>query len=510
MNTSFTYTTKLCSQLDDKTLKQCSDLFSNHYGVYSGKDKLHSAGQQIRLGLGFYRRLREKESMRVALCYKDEELIGQAFYLDKVLSNGDKCSWVTQLVVNSAYRKNGIAKRLLHSAWGFSNYVAWGLATANALTIKTLRSATFREIEPESILKHLDLIDAMCEDIDFAKEKKWEVGKGVSQIFTNFYPVHEDKDKATTDLYVHKLGKLQDGYEWLAFTFRSQDSVLWEDYLDDVLSFSAQQLEDAYSRMDMENQPWTRFTAHEIDYVLEKTGIKERSRVLDLGCGIGRHTIELAKRGMMVSSVEPSPRLMDRAINKALSQLTINQIDKVTFLKVDGRKSPLIRGQYDAVICLYDVIGSYRTTEENTALLKTISKKLKKGGRAVISVMSMDLTKSIAKNRADVRQSPQALLNLNSSNIMQNTGNVFDPEYFLLDEKSHLVYRKEQFEYDGMLSSEYVLADYRFTRDEIVAECEANSLSVLETSFVALGQWDTPLAPDDKRAKEILVVLEKK
>lgn len=508
MNSRFTYVTKQCCQMDDMLLKQCSDLFSTHYGVYSGKDG-HNAGQRIRLGLGFYKRLRDKENMYVSLCFKDSDLIGQAFFLKKELVSGEWCTWVTQLVVNSNYRNNGIAKRLLHSAWGFSNYVAWGLATANALTLKTLRSATFREIEPQSIMEHIDVIDAMCDDIDFAKEKKWVVDSKTSQIFTKFYPLQEVKDQTLTDFYVKKLGKLRDGYEWLAFTFRGQKSVLWGEYLDDVLSFSAQQLDEAYSRMDMDNQPWTRYTGHEIDFVINATGALPGQKILDLGCGMGRHSIELAKRGFNVTAVEASPDLIRKAMSKSLSCLTNKEVDNIVFVNVDARKAQLIHGQYDAVVCLYDVIGSYRTSAENESIIKTISRRLRKGGRAVISVMNMDLTKNIANKKASVRRSPEALLSLKASNVMQKSGNVFDPDYFLLDAESHLVYRKEQFESDGMLSSEFVIADYRYTRDEICEVCEKHNLHVLNSNYVSLGNWNTPLQYNDNRAKEILLVLEK-
>lgn len=508
MSNKFRYSTIQCLLMEERLLKQCSDLFSTHYGVYSGKDN-HKCGQRIRLGIGYYRRLREHKDMYVSLCFKEDELIGQAFYLKKTLPSGDQCSWVTQLVVNSTYRNNGIAKKLLHSAWGFSNYIAWGLATANALTLKTLRSVTFREIEPASIIDNIGIIEAMCDDIDFVREKKWKLSQNVSQIFTNFYPLQEVKDQKVTDCYVKCLGKLKDGYEWLAFTFREQDSILWEEYHEDILSFSAQQLEEAYGRMDMDNQPWTRYTSHEIDYILTSVCTTTDCSILDLGCGTGRHTIELAKRGYFVTAVESSPELIHKATDKALRSLSQKQIDNITFVNVDARKAQLIHGKYDVVICLYDVIGSYRTPEDNEAIIKTIYRKLKKGGKAVISVMNMDLTIDIARNVSSVRKTPKDLLPLPSSNIMQSSGNVFDPDYFLLDKEDNLVYRKEQFEKDGLLSSEYVIADYRYTKHEICEACERNGLRVLDARYVALGHWHEKREHNDRSAKEILLVLQK-
>jgi predicted dinucleotide-binding enzyme len=60
------------------------------------------------------------------------------------------------------------------------------------------------------------------------------------------------------------------------------------------------------------------------------------------------------------------------------------------------------------------------------------------------------------------------------------------------------------------LSSEYVIADYRFTRSQIIEAFEANGFKVLSAEYVKLGSWDKPLASNDDAGKEILLVAEKK
>lgn len=92
---------------------------------------------------------------------------------------------------------------------------------------------------------------------------------------------------------------------------------------------------------------------------------------------------------------------------------------------------------------------------------------------------------------------------------MQATGNVFNPDYFILDEQAHLVYRKEQFERDDLLSSEYLVADYRFTKSEIEAMLMDNGFSIVDSRYVQAGNWDVPLSATDKNAKEILLVVKK-
>ena len=128
------YKTIPCQKLTDKELAQCKELFDNHYGTWGeGSDR---EGKRIKFPSSRYEEYRELNNTYVALAILDGVIIGQAFYLKDIFGKNDNISWVLQLVVHKDYRKQGIAKTLLHSIWGFSDDYAWGLATSNALTVK--------------------------------------------------------------------------------------------------------------------------------------------------------------------------------------------------------------------------------------------------------------------------------------------------------------------------------------------------------------------------------------
>lgn len=493
-----------CSAMTVEQKEACSILYSENYGYYSGKDDASKQGRHIKLSPSYYSRFGESPNMYVSLCYNGDMLLGHAFFLRKELPNGAKCSWVTQLVVHHTYRNRKIATRLLQSAWGFSDYFAWGLATTNAVTVKTLESVTWREVDPDIISRHLDEIGQLCDEIIFTDKNNIRVAKGKSQIFTNFYPEFQRLENDLTEIYVKHLGAIEDGCEWLAFTFQHQDMVYDEKHWNQMLDFSEYQLEDAYSRMEMKTQSWTKHTPHEVDFVATACKLKKDSNILDIGCGIGRHSLELAKRGYThLTAYDFSPRLIQKAKELAHGYDIDFEVKDCRHLRRSAH--------FDAVICLYDVIGSFRTLHDNVSIIKSIGESLKQGGRCVVSVMNMALTERLAIHKVEnVKEHPLALLKLKASNIMQRTGNVFNPEYYLVDTSSQLVYRKEQFEMDGELSSEYVLADYRFTREQIVAEFEDNGFTVLLANYVKIGAWNKALGGEEDAAKEILLVAEKR
>lgn len=269
-----------------------------------------------------------------------------------------------------------------------------------------------------------------------------------------------------------------------------------------MLSFSAEQLNDAYSRMDMQNQPWTRGTSREVDSIIQLAGFTPGGTLLDVGCGQGRHSIEFANRGFPVLGIDASEANISRARSKAANA-------SVELKQWDARKR-LPGKSFDYAICLYDVIGSYRTLEENTAIVHQLANKLRKGGRAVISVMNMQYMKLRAQLRGSVHDNPQLIFQLEASTNMQERGDMFDTRYQLLDEDKHLVYHKEQFEQDGLLSAEYVVADYRFTQSELSAILDQEGFNILESRFVRAGHFEEPLPEDHDNAKEILFVIEKR
>ena len=93
-----------------------------------------------------------------------------------------------------------------------------------------------------------------------------------------------------------------------------------------------------------DENPFTQHTAAEVDFLLSLYPISPGAEIIDLGCGTGRHSIELARRGYRVTAVDFSAEMLAIARSKA-DGMDIN------FIEVDIRKLDLGK-QFDLAICL--------------------------------------------------------------------------------------------------------------------------------------------------------------
>jgi SAM-dependent methyltransferase len=109
------------------------------------------------------------------------------------------------------------------------------------------------------------------------------------------------------------------------------------------------------------------------------------SRVLDLCCGPGRHSIPLAKRGAAVTGVDRSSFLLKKARARAESENL-----KIEWIQEDMRT--FVRpGQFDLAICLFTSFGYFENEEENLAVLRNIYSSLVPGGSFIVDVLGKEI-----------------------------------------------------------------------------------------------------------------------
>ena len=66
-----------------------------------------------------------------------------------------------------------------------------------------------------------------------------------------------------------------------------------------------------------EDNVFTKNTVREVDFLLEELSLQPGDSILDVGCGTGRHSIELAKRGYAVTGLDLSSEMLARAADAA-------------------------------------------------------------------------------------------------------------------------------------------------------------------------------------------------
>ncbi len=265
-----------------------------------------------------------------------------------------------------------------------------------------------------------------------------------------------------------------------------------------MLEASDRVVHEAYKRMQISDKhAYTRNSEPEADFIIRECGLKSGDTVIDFGCGQGRHSLALAEKGMCVQAVD----YVDSNIKYAKKHKAELKLENVCFTKADCRAVKLRKAK--VAICLYDVIGTYADNVDNMAILRNLYKHVDDGGTAIVSVMNYELTLHRAVHTFRLEENPNKLLELIPSRTMESTGNVFNPEYYLVDTGTHVVYRREQFTHGASLPVELIVRDRRFTGEEIKEMCERVGFRVDYVRYVSAKNWDNPLKPAE--AKEILV-----
>lgn len=498
------------SLVQSELLREFAHLYTDQYGIWG--DLGPNPGKPVRLSPERLRQWLVPDSLVVWSTLLGN-LVGYAIAVQAALKDYGTISWVTQLVVHEAHRQQDVGKTLLFTIWRFTNHFAWGLLTANPFAVRALEKATRRRCEPRRIGRdalHLTQLGpslapyftAMTEVIVDDRESRANTG-----FFLDHSQLPAMLSAATSPEKPWKLGPLSQGWEWFAFTFHDQDQIsLTTKELDEMLTASDKLTKYAYSRMALTGgkQLWATHHTLEVDFLVKSCHLDQTNSVADFGCGQGRHTIELALRGFSATGVDYIPSFIQAAKARALSSNAIN----ANFEEGDCRTLDLGR-TFDLVLCLYDVIGSYTDENDNFAILRNLAKHAKPGGYVLFSVMNMELTERMAKNWFSLTSEADKLLALRASPTMETTGNVFNPEFYLIDRDTKIVYRKEQFTKGEGLPEEILVRDRRYTEAQIREHCKTAGLDVLWTRFVQSGRWDIALPNDSTKAKEILVLCRK-
>ena len=132
-----------------------------------------------------------------------------------------------------------------------------------------------------------------------------------------------------------------------------------------------------------EKEVYTRGTLQEVGFIEREIRRDRRVRILDVGCGTGRHSIELAKRGYRVTGIDLSASQLAYARRKARAAGV-----KVDFRRKDARSFDF-QGKFGLVIMLCE--GGFslmETDEENYRILAGCARSLRTGGKLIFTALN--------------------------------------------------------------------------------------------------------------------------
>ena len=136
----------------------------------------------------------------------------------------------------------------------------------------------------------------------------------------------------------------------------------------------------------------------ETQFAIHALEIEPHSRVLDLCCGQGRHSIALAKTGLKVTGVDFSEEMLEIARSQA-AKLQLFPVDDgngaseggISFHQADMRQLPNeFTGQFDAVINMFSSFGYLESEDDDQQVLHQIAKSLKPGGKLLMDLLNRE------------------------------------------------------------------------------------------------------------------------
>jgi SAM-dependent methyltransferase len=119
-------------------------------------------------------------------------------------------------------------------------------------------------------------------------------------------------------------------------------------------------------------------------FVASALGLKTGASVLDLCCGQGRHSIQLAKRGLRVTSLDLNAEYLELAKQAAATAKV-----EIETVAADMREIPF-EDKFDAIVNMYSSFGYLESEAEDLKVLESAAKALKAGGQLLLDMLNRE------------------------------------------------------------------------------------------------------------------------
>jgi SAM-dependent methyltransferase len=141
------------------------------------------------------------------------------------------------------------------------------------------------------------------------------------------------------------------------------------------------------------NQKRLADTSVEVGNIIKLLDIRENSRILDLCCGPGRHTLEFARQGFTISGVDRTLPYLRKAKNRAQKE----HLD-IEFIQSDMRSFKCL-DSFDVVLNLFTSFGYFGDAGDDQVVVENIYESLKPGGKLLMEMMGKEVLARIFRER---------------------------------------------------------------------------------------------------------------
>ncbi|MCE5238728.1 class I SAM-dependent methyltransferase [bacterium] len=175
---------------------------------------------------------------------------------------------------------------------------------------------------------------------------------------------------------------------------------------------------------------WER-TPQEIDAVLALLDLPEATDILDLCCGPGRHSLELARRGCRVTGVDRTVPYLNEARERAAAEglaIEFVQQDMREFRREDS---------FDIALSMFTSFGYFEDPADDRRVIENLCASLRPGGKLLIEMMGKEvLAARLASNLPVKRwQEAEGILFLTDSVIERDWSWIHNREVYLVGDE---------------------------------------------------------------------------
>ena len=224
-------------------------------------------------------------------------------------------------------------------------------------------------------------------------------------------------------------------------------------------------------------------TITEVDGIVKILELKGGEKILDLPCGYGRHSIELAKRGYLVTGSDLNSVHLSKAKKSADDAKVSIKFHQENMIDIQYDT------EFDGLINMFYSFGFFETEEDNLKVLEKFYESLKNGGKFLMHT-DVNIPRIISgQYKTDETR------DLSSGKTLRviDTYNPDDKKIY----GSWTIRDKESNE----VKKDYIMRVY--TREEFIDLCK----QVGFTSFEAYGDWDK--TPYTENSEDMIVVAKK-